>query len=159
MSSFLASAVPLAAGFLWLWVRQIALRREAYIRSSVLPRCLFDQLRKRHPELTLKACQLVAHALRQFFLAHLKSGRKYVSMPSQIADELWHEFILYTKNYQAFCNRAFGRFLHHTPALALRRNRDGNVGLRRCWWYACREENINPRFPPVFHCCSRWMPS
>jgi len=33
------------------------------------------------------------------------------------------------------------------PALALRRNRDGNVGLRRCWWYACREENINPRFP------------
>src|SRR6185369_902566 len=105
MSSFLASAVPMAGMLLWLWARQIALRREAYIRSSVLPRGLFDQLRKRHPELTVKECQLVAQALRQFFLAHLKSGRKYVSMPSQIADELWHEFILYTKNYQAFCNR------------------------------------------------------
>jgi len=137
----------MAGMLLWLWARQIALRREAYIRSSVLPRGLFDQLRKRHPELTVKECQLVAQALRQFFLAHLKSGRKYVSMPSQIADELWHEFILYTKNYQAFCNRAFGRFLHHTPALALRRNQGGNVGLRRCWWYACREENINPRIP------------
>ena len=159
MSSFLASAVPLAAGFLWLWVRQIALRREAYIRSSVLPRGLFDQLRKRHPELTLKACQLVAHALRQFFLAHLKSGRKYVSMPSQIADELWHEFILYTKNYQAFCNRAFGRFLHHLllwrcVAIGMATLAFAGVGgtpaVRRTSTLA---------FPPVFHCCSRWMPS
>jgi len=39
--------------------------------------------------------------LRQFFLAHLKSGRRYVSMPSQVADGLWHEFILFTKNYDA----------------------------------------------------------
>jgi len=22
-----------------------------------------------------------------------------------------------------------------------------NAGLRRCWWFACREENINPRDP------------
>ena len=22
-----------------------------------------------------------------------------------------------------------------------------NVGLRRCWWHACREENINPAKP------------
>ena len=28
------------------------------------------------------------------------SGNKYVSMPSQIADDLWHEFILYTREYK-----------------------------------------------------------
>ncbi len=22
-----------------------------------------------------------------------------------------------------------------------------NAGLRRCWWYACKEENIDPRKP------------
>jgi hypothetical protein len=148
MTAFLAaSSVALAALLIELWRRQIRLRREAYIRTSALPQGLFDQLRKRHPDLTLKDCQLVAHGLRQFFLAHLNSGRKYVSMPSQIADDLWHELILYTKNYQAFCQKAFGRFLHHMPAIALGSNRLSNAGLRRCWWYACREENINPRAP------------
>ena len=130
-----------------LWRRQLVLRRDAYIRSFVLPRGLFEKLRKNHPQLTLKQCQLVAHGLRQFFMAHLKSGNKFVSMPSQIADDMWHEFILYTKHYEAFCRQAFGRFFHHTPAVVLTGDRTGNTGLRRCWWYLCREENINPRLP------------
>ena len=139
------SAVALA-----LWQRQVALRREAHIRSFELPNGLFDRLRKHHPGLSQKDCQLVAHALRQFFLTHLKSGRRKVSMPSQVVDDLWHEFILYTKSYQAFCRRAFGRFLHHTPAVALGGTggaRVANAGLRRCFWFACREEHINPRKP------------
>lgn len=85
--------------------------------------------------------------MRQYFLAYLKSGKQYVSMPSQVTDELWHEFILYTKHYEAFCKRAFGQFLHHTPAVVLGKRRIGNEGLRRCWWHACREENINPKNP------------
>jgi hypothetical protein len=108
---------------------------------------LFEKLAARHPQLTLKDCQLVARGLRQFFLAYLKSGRKFVSMPSQVADDLWHEFILYTKNYQAFCKQAFGRFLHHTPAAVLGSQQQSNAGLRRCWWHVCRDENINPSKP------------
>ncbi|WP_202424160.1 hypothetical protein [Duganella lactea] len=81
-------------------------RREAYIRDFMLPVGLFDKLRATYLQLSLKDCQLVAQALRQFFLAHLKSGRQFVSMPSQVVDELWHEFILYTKNYEQFCKRA-----------------------------------------------------
>ncbi len=130
-----------------LWRRHVVLRREAYIRTFELPRGLFDRLRKRRPGLSLKDCQLVAHALRQFFLAHLKSGRAFVSMPSQVADDLWHEFILYTRNYQAFCDRAFGRFLHHTPAVVLGSAAQSNAGLRRVWWHSCLEDNINPRRP------------
>ena len=57
----------------------------------------------------------MSRGLRQFFLAYLMSGKRYVSMPSQVADDLWHEFILYTREYDAFCRRAFGGFLHHTP--------------------------------------------
>jgi hypothetical protein len=122
-------------------------RREAYIRSFELPRGLFDQLRKRRPELQQKDCQLVAHALRTFFLAYLKSGRLYVSMPSQAADDLWHEFILFTRNYEVFCSRAFGRFLHHTPAVAVSEDRKASEGLQRTWWHACKEDHINPRLP------------
>lgn len=134
---------------LWLlygfWRRHVALRREAFIRQSALPKGLFERLRKHHPDLSLKDCQLAAHALRQFFLAYLKSGRGYVSMPSQAADDLWHEFILYTRAYDHFCRQAFGGFLHHTPAVALTSNRRPNAGLRRCWRFACQEEHINPR--------------
>lgn len=142
----------LSAGLAWLalvlWRRERALAREAYIRESDWPRGLFDGLRKRHPGLSLKDCQLVAHALRQFFLAHLKSGRRYVSMPSQVTDDLWHEFILHTRHYELFCRKAFGRFLHHTPAVALAgRASEADAGLRRCFAFACREEHINPRAP------------
>lgn len=131
----------------FLWQRQRRARREAYIRDFILPHGLFDKLRARHPHLSLKDCQLVAQGLRQFFLAHLKSGRKYVSMPSQVADDLWHEFILYTRNYDQFCRRAFGRFLHHTPAAVLSPGQQGNAGIRRTWFHACHEENINPHKP------------
>jgi len=145
----LALSIALAGmggGAAWLWRRQLAWKREAYIRDALLPRGLFEQLRQHRPELSLKDCQLVANGLRQFFLAHLKSGRRYVSMPSQAADELWHEFILHTRQYDEFCRQAFGRFLHHTPAVVLAgRHRQANAGLRRCWWYACLEENLNPR--------------
>jgi hypothetical protein len=34
---------------------------------------------------------------------------------TSIIDELWHEFILFTKEYTDFCNLFFGRYLHHRP--------------------------------------------
>ena len=75
------------------------------------------------------------------------SGKRHVSMPSQVADDLWHEFILYTREYDAFCRRAFGGFLHHTPAVVLSEHRKSNEGLRRVWWYCCKYENIDPVSP------------
>ena len=144
----IALAVAFAATLIFLaglWQRLAALRRLQYIRTFDLPQGLFARLRAKRPELTLKDCQLIARGLRQFFLAHAQSGRKFVAMPSQAVDDLWHEFILYTRHYQDFCRKAFGGFFHHTPAVVLGDDRQINAGLRRCWWYACREENINPR--------------
>ena len=40
-------------------------------------------------------------------------------MPSQAVDAAWHEFILMTREYQSFCDEAFGYYLHHTPEQAL----------------------------------------
>jgi hypothetical protein len=130
-----------------LWQALRRARRAEFIRSYTLPKGLFEKLRQRHPQLSLKDCQLVAQALRQFFLAYLAGRRKAVSMPSQVVDDLWHEFILYTRNYQAFCNQAFGSFMHHTPAAVMGGEKRINTGLRRCWWHCCRAENIHPRKP------------
>jgi hypothetical protein len=148
MTAFFAVAFAIA-GFaaLALWQHYRMQQREAYLRSFAFPRGLFDKVIKQHPQLTRKDMELVSHGLRQFFLAYLKGRYQYVSMPSQVADDLWHEFILYTRNYQQFCKQGFGRFLHHTPAIVLGKNRQGNSGLRRCWRLVCREENINPLKP------------
>ena len=139
--------VLLSLALLIVWARLRNAARADYIRTYMFPRGIFDKLQAKRPELTLKDCQLTAHALRQYFLAYLKSGCKFVSMPSQVADDLWHELILYTRHYQQFCNQAFGCFMHHTPAVVLGADRQNNAGLRRIWWHACLEENINPRKP------------
>lgn len=133
------------------WLR---LRRAEFIRTYKFPPGLLQRLTNRHPHLIRKDCALVSRGLRQFFIAYLMSGRKFVSMPSVVADDLWHEFILYTREYQRFCRRAFGGFLHHTPAVVLSEEKKSNEGLRRVWWYACKYENIDPvnptRLPLLF---------
>lgn len=130
-----------------LWRRQAWLARDQFIRNASFPQGLLERLAKRRPELSLKDRVLVARALRQYFLVYHHAGYRFVSMPSQAVDDLWHEFILYTKAYDEFCRKAFGRFFHHTPAVVLGADRESNAGLRRAWWFACKEENINPRNP------------
>lgn len=143
--AFLFISIILSIILITLWSRWRAYKHADFIRTYMFPPGLLDKFGILHPELALKERQLIARALRQFFLAHLKSGRKFVSMPSRITDDLWHEFILYTRYYESFCNKAFGRFMHHTPAVVLGADRQDNTGLRRTWWYSCLEENINPR--------------
>jgi len=44
-------------------------------------------------------------------------------------DNMWHEFILITKDYQDFCNKFFGKFIHHEPNMqeTLEYNEDNYV--------------------------------
>lgn len=142
---YLVAIIVLALVAGWLYRKWQMAQREKFIRSYMFPDGLLAKLGTQRRSIGRKEQQLVARGLRQFFLAHLKSGRKFVSMPSQVVDDLWHEFILYTRHYDTFCKQAFGQFLHHTPALALSADKQNNTGLRRVWWQACLEENINPR--------------
>ncbi len=131
-----------------IWMKRLKQRRQAFINEYEFPPGLFDRLARKRPGFSAQDHERIGQALRQYFRAYLDSGFKFVSMPSQLADDLWHEFILYTRNYQRFCQQAFGRFFHHTPAVALNRHsRESNAGLRRVWWFACKEEGINPRVP------------
>ncbi len=132
---------------LQLWRLRQARLREQHIRSFAFPKGSFAKVIAKYPHLTQKDMELVSRGLRQFFLAYLRSGRRHVAMPSQVADELWHEFILHTRHYQAFTQKAFGGFLHHTPAVVLSSQSQYNAGLRRCWRHVCDEEHINPRKP------------
>jgi len=38
-----------------------------------------------------------------------------LAMISPVVDEVWHQFILFTKKYAEFCNRTVGYFIDHLP--------------------------------------------
>lgn len=126
------------------WTRRM---RERHIREAPFPRFLKAKLLKAYPHLTSKDYELVERGMRQYFLACARSKKQFVAMPSKAVDALWHEFILHTKNYQAWCNMALGYFLHHTPAAALGKKAKNNDGLRRAWYWACKDEAIDPKKP------------
>ena len=39
----------------------------------------------------------------------------FIDRPLLIIDEMWHTFILHTKQYMSFCYEKFNRFIHHAP--------------------------------------------
>ena len=60
---------------------------------------------------------LIDTGLRQWLRcagAALRDG-EIIGMPSRAVDEAWHGLILCTARYAAFCDAAYGRFLHHHP--------------------------------------------
>lgn len=66
-------------------------------------------------ELKDETAELIfADTLRFMYLCQLPN----IFIPDQllIVDEMWHNFILFTKEYQKFCDTHFGRYFHHLPA-------------------------------------------
>jgi hypothetical protein len=141
-----------------LFGRWRILRRADFIRTFRWPPGLLQRLEKHRPGFERKDSALVSRGLRQFFLAYLMSGKRYVSMRSQVADDLWHEFILYTREYDSFCRRAFGGFLHHTPAVVLSEHRRSK-GLRRVWGIAANTRTLIPSARRGCRCCLRSIAS
>lgn len=39
-----------------------------------------------------------------------------IDHPLVVIDEMWHNFVLFTKEYSAFCQHFFGYYIHHAPA-------------------------------------------
>jgi hypothetical protein len=88
-------------------------RRRAFIESYEFPAALRAKLRQRLDNEHQVAVAL--EGLREWYLACLHAGGATLGMPSRAVDIAWHEMILMTRTYHAFCERAFGHYLHHSP--------------------------------------------
>jgi uncharacterized membrane protein YgcG len=137
---FIFVSASLLAAWVGSWQRMA-------IREGALPVLPKRKLRQEFPTLTAKDADLVERGFRQFFMACSRSNGKYVAMPSRVVDAYWHAFILDTRSYAKWCDRTLGRFLHHVPAERLGSDAKANDGLRRAWFFACKDEAINPRKP------------
>ena len=69
-------------------------------------------------ESTLTSDQLIEAELqyRQFLQISLEDTG---TVPTVLADKVWHMHILDTRKYAADCQEIFGRFMHHTPHLEM----------------------------------------
>ncbi|TXG99242.1 MAG: hypothetical protein E6R09_10435 [Rhodocyclaceae bacterium] len=140
--------LALIAGGLWLaWRNWQRAGRANFIAAFPLRERLDRRLAARRPELDEAQRDEVFEGLRDYFLICNLAGRRMVAMPSQAADDAWHEFILFTRQYDKFCAHAFGRFLHHTPAEAMSTPTQASDGLKRAWRLACAHEKIDPKAP------------
>lgn len=45
--------------------------------------------------------------------------------PSEEIDMAWHDFILDTKSYASYCDKRFGKFIHHVPS-------ENDCGVLQC---------------------------
>ena len=121
--------------------------RERFVREAPLPQLLKRKLRDIYPLLSPKDADLVGRGLRQFFMACLRSDKHFVAMPSRAVDALWSAFCQSPQAYQNWCQNALGYAPEHSPAQVLGKKAHHNDGLRRAWYWACREESIAPRHP------------
>lgn len=74
-------------------------------------------------DLTYKQEEEARVAFLRFIALTVRHGGGVVPIP--LADKFWHEFILFTAEYSAFCERHFGRFIHHQP----RRHYEDSAGM------------------------------
>lgn len=121
--------------------------RRRHIDSYQFPVTIKIKLKEKYPHLDDEQVLLVLDGLREYFHVCRMAGKNMVAMPSKVVDTAWHEFILFTKKYQMFCQSSLGRFLHHTPAEGMASATVAQESLKRAWRIACVREKIDPRNP------------
>ncbi|MDH5654238.1 MAG: hypothetical protein OEZ39_20480 [Gammaproteobacteria bacterium] len=123
-------------------------KRETFINWYEIPNKVQANIISTYPHLSEDDTKKVIRALKEYFLICNMAKLRMISMPSQVVDVAWHEFILFTREYQEFCHQAFGRFLHHTPAEAMQSRTVAQDGMKRAWRLSCKREGMDPQTAP-----------
>lgn len=67
-------------------------------------------------DVTIEEAHDIFNEMKKFlFLSgrHVGEQRVFTHEPLFVIDEMWHTFILFTKDYHEFCMKYFGFFVHH----------------------------------------------
>ena len=61
-----------------------------------------------------EASRIFNETLKWLWLGNKINGI-FIDDSTLIIDEMWHNFILFTQDYEKFCLTNFGRYIHHQP--------------------------------------------
>lgn len=92
----------------WPLVRRLEESIPPSYKASVKQRVLNE-----HPGMSEREYEWRWLELQRFYVMCAVLDR--VPMFSKAVDEVWHEMLMYTRDYQAFSEKYIGRMLHHTP--------------------------------------------
>jgi hypothetical protein len=135
-------AIVITHGVYSFWRRS---RQCVYMGDYDFPSGLRKKFNHVHPGLTAAQQDQVFEGLRQWLMVCNHAKRQCVSMPSQVIDEAWHAFILFMRNDEPYCRKAFDRFVHHTPAEAMIDQTSATDGIKQTWRIACNLGGIDPK--------------
>lgn len=96
---------------------------------------VIERFVKHHPAEKDRAPEIFQELLKMLWLmaTHKQEMREnIISSPQKILvypqmeliDEMWHAFILFSKDYTNFCEKFFGHYLHHLPTTSVEHERE-----------------------------------
>ena len=87
-----------------------ALDHEApYLIEKLLKECVVD---------TPEQAEALFTEVKRYLVLNQLDRTKSWQMFSLHVDEVWHQFVLFTVEYVAFCHKYFGHYVHHAPSNA-----------------------------------------
>ncbi len=69
------------------------------------------------------------------YLESATCGYEVVLAPSPEVDEAWHQFILFTADYERYCHAKAGRFIHHLPIIPGEAPPEGSLSAAESYAY------------------------
>lgn len=73
-----------------------------------------DRFLKMYDVSEQEALEIFDETLKWLWLGNQVEG-VFIDDSTLIIDEMWHNFILFTQDYEVFCLNNFGRYIHHQP--------------------------------------------
>lgn len=70
-----------------------------------------------------EAQALFKDILQFLYVCGTHQSKRNPFYPPRLIDEAWHTFLLFTREYDAFCRFHFGVFIHHSPVTPSNRAR------------------------------------
>lgn len=90
-------------------IRKITAEVMNYPMQVILERCKEDH------GYTDADMSIIEREFKRFMILSIVSEDGGPGMFNQDVDNLWHTFLLFTKEYADFCEKCSGRFIHHAP--------------------------------------------
>lgn len=84
-----------------------------------IPSGVAERLRQKKPfnDMTELQFNQILYEFKKYIailIINYRNGKK-VEMVSELVDEVWHTFILFTNEYRKFCETIIGEYIHHEP--------------------------------------------
>ncbi|GGF91941.1 hypothetical protein [Paenibacillus abyssi] len=93
-----------------------AVRLESALRGADLENRVMERILRTHPQMKDREWDWLWFELKRFFL--LSALMRKVNMYSSMVDDIWHEMLMFTREYKQFCERFCGSMIHHAPHAA-----------------------------------------